>query len=170
MKLQPYSYRSNPSIPPFPDDKAIFLYDGYCRLCSGWVQMLLRHDRKAKFRLLPAQSPLGESLYRHYGLDPEAHSSNMVLVNGLPLFRSQSSIYVVSGLGFPWVVVRLLYLVPPALLDRAYAWVARNRLRWFGRRDTCMMSVAGYENRFITGATAAVAAPCSETDVTPIIP
>lgn len=150
--MRPYSYRTDPAVPHFPDDKPIFLYDGQCAFCSGSVQMLIRHDKRAKFRLLPAQSPLGEALYRHYGMDPNQHSTNMIIAGGRAYFKSQSSLYVVAGLGFPWSLVKVFYLVPPALLDLAYNVVARNRLRWFGRNDVCLVSLAGYEERFIDGA------------------
>ncbi|MEX0591653.1 MAG: DCC1-like thiol-disulfide oxidoreductase family protein, partial [Xanthobacteraceae bacterium] len=56
---RPYSYRNDPSVPTFPDDRPIIIFDGYCALCAGWAQFVLRHDADAKYRLLSAQSPLG---------------------------------------------------------------------------------------------------------------
>jgi predicted DCC family thiol-disulfide oxidoreductase YuxK len=147
--VQPYSYRSDPGVPAFPDDKAIFLYDGYCAMCSRWVQFVLRHDRQARFRLLPAQSPLGEALYRHYGLDPQDHETNMLIEKGLPYFKAESSIRIVAAMGFPLSLARLARVLPGALLEKMYDVVARNRMRWFGRRESCMLSCAGYEDRFI---------------------
>lgn len=146
---QPYSYRSDPGVPDFPDDKAIFIYDGYCSLCSNWVQFVLRHDHQARFRLLPAQSMLGEALYRHYGLDPDNHETNLLLDGGLPYFRSASSIRIVSAMGFPFSLAQLARVLPRFLLDRMYELVASNRLRWFGRRDSCLLTLAGFEDRFI---------------------
>jgi predicted DCC family thiol-disulfide oxidoreductase YuxK len=150
-RFSAYSYRNDPAVPAFPDDKPVFLFDGHCVFCSGWVQMLLKHDNKAQFRMLSAQTPLGCALYRHYGLDPEDHSTNMVIAGGVAYFKSQSSIYVVAALGWPWSLAKILYLLPVSWLDRAYALVARNRLRWFGRREVCMISLAGYEDRFLDG-------------------
>ena len=145
-----YSYRHDPAVPAFPDDRPVFLFDGHCVMCSGWVQTVLRHDRKAHFRMVAAQTELGCALYRHYGLDPEDHSTNMVIADGVALFKSQSSIYVVAALGFPWYVVKILYLLPVPWLDRLYGVVARNRLR-FGRKAVCMVSLSGYEDRFLDG-------------------
>ena len=67
----PYSYRDDPAVPTFPDDQPIVVFDGYCALCSGWAQFILRHDERRIFRLLPAETPLGRALYLHYGLDPQ---------------------------------------------------------------------------------------------------
>jgi predicted DCC family thiol-disulfide oxidoreductase YuxK len=72
MARAAYSYRNDPGVPKFPDDRPIIVFDGYCVLCSGWVSFILRHDRRATYRLLPAQSPVGHALYVHYGLDPQS--------------------------------------------------------------------------------------------------
>ena len=66
----PYAYRDDPAVPDFPDDKPVIVFDGHCVLCSRWARFVLKHDRRAVFRLLPAQSPLGHALYIHLGLDP----------------------------------------------------------------------------------------------------
>ncbi|MEK1925368.1 MAG: DCC1-like thiol-disulfide oxidoreductase family protein, partial [Rhizobium giardinii] len=63
-----YSYRSDPAVPAFADDQSIIVFDGECIFCSGWVNFVLRHDKQGRYRFLTAQSPLGEALYRHYGL------------------------------------------------------------------------------------------------------
>jgi putative tryptophan/tyrosine transport system substrate-binding protein len=55
---EPYSYRGDASVPQFPDDRPIIVFDGYCALCTGWAKFVLRHDRQEKFRLLPAQHEL----------------------------------------------------------------------------------------------------------------
>jgi predicted DCC family thiol-disulfide oxidoreductase YuxK len=148
---QAYSYRLDPTIPSFPDEKPLFIYDGHCVLCSGWVQTVLRLDKKGRFRMLAAQSPLGQAIYVHYGLDPVHHDTNLVLLNGVAYTKSRSSIIIVASLGFPWTLARVGLLVPRAMLDRLYELVARNRIRWFGKHEHCMLSLAGYETRFLTG-------------------
>jgi transposase InsO family protein len=58
-----FSYRHDPAVPDFPDDRPIIVFDGHCVMCSGWANFVLRQDRKARYRLLPAQTPLGRALY-----------------------------------------------------------------------------------------------------------
>jgi predicted DCC family thiol-disulfide oxidoreductase YuxK len=147
---EPYSYRHDPSVPVFPDDRPIILFDGHCALCSGWVSFVLRHDRAAAFRLLPAQSALGTALYRHYGLDPKDYETNILIEDGRAWFKSESSIRMLERLGAPWSAARVLRLTPVSLRDRLYEIVARNRLRWFGRRDQCLISAPRYEDRFLS--------------------
>ena len=145
----PYSYRDDPSVPAFPDDRPIIVFDGFCALCSGWARFVLRHDRRRLFRLLPAQTPLGHALYRHYGLDPEDYETNVLVEDGEAWFKSEGSIRMFERLGAPWSWAAVMRLLPLPVRDRLYELVARNRLRWFGRRDVCMLGEPGHDDRFL---------------------
>jgi predicted DCC family thiol-disulfide oxidoreductase YuxK len=144
-----YSYRHDPSVPAFSDDRPVIVFDGHCSLCSGWARFVLRHDRQQRFRLLPAQSELGRALYMHYGLDPQDYETNILIAGGLPWFKSEGSIRMAEQLGFPWSIAKLLRVLPLSLRDKLYQCVAQNRLRIFGKRDVCYRSEAGYEDRFL---------------------
>jgi predicted DCC family thiol-disulfide oxidoreductase YuxK len=144
-----YGYRSDPGVPPFPDDRPIILFDGHCVMCSRFAQFILRHDRKEMFRLLPAQTPLGLALYTHYNLDPIDYETNILLEDGLALFKSTGSIRILERLGFPWSLASLLRALPLILREPLYDVIARNRLRLFGRRDLCYTAEAGYDGRFL---------------------
>src|SRR5688500_1824381 len=78
-----YSYHGDPAVPAFPDDKALVVFDGVCVLCSGFARFILKRDRDFAFRLATAQSPLGQALFRHYGLDAREFETNLVLADGL---------------------------------------------------------------------------------------
>jgi predicted DCC family thiol-disulfide oxidoreductase YuxK len=147
--MRAYSYRDDPAVPSFPDDKPIIIFDGDCVICSKFARFVIEHDREGKLRLLPAQTPLGSALYRHYGLDPVNYETNVLIENGLAHFKSHGSLRMVERFGFPWSLARLGRVVPAPILDRLYAFIARNRFNWFGRRDTCLLSLAGYEDRFL---------------------
>ncbi len=145
----PYSYRSDPRVPPFPDDRPIFIFDAYCALCSRWVELVLRYDRAGRYRLLSAQSALGHALYVHYGLDPENYETNILLIDGVALSKAEGSIRLAVGLGLPWSLAGILRVLPRRLADALYDWVARNRFRIFGRRDTCYLPRVVDQDRFI---------------------
>jgi predicted DCC family thiol-disulfide oxidoreductase YuxK len=133
----PYSYRADPDVPPFPDDKPIIVFDGHCVFCSGWARLVLRWDRKGVFRLLPAQTALGAALYRHYGLDPEDYETNILLEGGEARFKADGSMRMAELLGWPWRVAALGRLLPRPLIDALYDLVARNRMKLFGRSNVC---------------------------------
>ncbi len=70
MQRAPHEYRTDPNVPRFDDDHPVVVFDGKCALCSSFAQFILKKDRDALYRLLPAQSELGSALYRHFDLDP----------------------------------------------------------------------------------------------------
>ncbi len=144
-----FSYRLDPTVPPFPDDRPIIIFDGHCVMCSGFARFILRHDKNAKYRLLPAQTALGSALYRHFGLNPVGYETNILLEDGLAWFKSEGSLKMFQGLGFPWSLLRVFAILPISLRDAMYSVVARNRLSWFGRREVCYLSEPGHAERFL---------------------
>ncbi len=146
---EPFSYRSDPAVPSFPDDRPIIIFDGYCALCSGFAQFVLKHDREGVYRLLRAQSDLGRALYVHYGLDPEDYETNILVEDGIAWFKSEGSIRMAEGLGFPWSMAKAFRILPLPIRDRLYEFVARNRLRIFGKRETCYLPDPTYRGRLL---------------------
>lgn len=149
LDLPAYSYRDNPAVPEFSDDRPIIVFDGYCALCSGWVNFVLKHDKAASYRLLSAQSELGQAIYIHYGMDSRDFESNILMSEGLVWFKSEGSIRMAEGLGFPWRMVAILRVLPLAWRDALYSFIARHRFTWFGRRNTCYLPAAEYQKRFL---------------------
>ena len=149
MRRDAYSYRNDAAVPAFADDKPVIVFDGECIFCSGWVRFLLRHDRQAQYRYLTAQSPLGQALYRHYGLSAVSFESNMLIEDGVARFKSDGSIRTLTRLGLPWSLVNICRILPAALRDPLYDLVARNRYRIAGRRQSCMVPTPEERGRFI---------------------
>jgi predicted DCC family thiol-disulfide oxidoreductase YuxK len=118
-------------------DHPVIVFDSLCRLCSGNARFILRHDRRAHFRLASLQSEAGVDLYRRFALDP-ADPDSLILVDGDKLLRDSDAVLAIyEGLGWPWRAAALGRLVPRRFRDPLYRWVARNRYRLFGRRETC---------------------------------
>src|SRR5262249_32873349 len=147
---EPYSYRHDPTVPSFPDDRPIMIFDGYCALCSASANFMLRHDHRAVYPLLRAQSPLGPALYLHSGIDPQVeYETNILIEDGRAWFRSESSIRLLEGLGWPWRLAAIFRILPLFIRDPMYDLIARNRFRFFGRRDTCYLPQQRYHDRFL---------------------
>jgi predicted DCC family thiol-disulfide oxidoreductase YuxK len=145
----PYSYRTDPAVPPFPDDKALVVFDGVCVLCSGFAQLILKRDRAFAFRLTTAQSPLGQALFRHYGLDTETLETNLVLIDGRPYAKLDTVAAIGMQLGRGWRLLSVLRAIPRPIGDWLYDRVARNRYALFGRTEHCMLPPREWRDRFI---------------------
>jgi predicted DCC family thiol-disulfide oxidoreductase YuxK len=133
----PYSYRDDPAVPVFPDEKALIVFDGVCVMCSGFARFVAQHDKANLFRFWQAQSELGGALYRHYGLDDRAFETNLLVMNGVAYGRIDAFARIMRALGWPWSLARVLLFLPRSWSDRYYAAIARNRYAMFGKYETC---------------------------------
>jgi predicted DCC family thiol-disulfide oxidoreductase YuxK len=149
MQREAFSYRSDPAVPSFPDDRPILIFDGHCVLCSGFARFILRTDRQGRIRLMAAQSPPGVALYRHFDLHPTDYETNILIEDGRAWFKSEGSIRIFERLGWPWSLMAIARALPRRLRDWLYDVVARNRLRWFGGRPSCYLPDSSQADRFI---------------------
>lgn len=150
MANRPYSYRKDPAVPSFPDDRPILIFDGKCVLCSGFAEFVMRRDPEKQFRFLAAQTALGQALFEHLGLDTRDYESNILLEDGRAYWKWESAIRACARLGIPWSwMAGLGRLVPAAIGDRLYDLVAANRMRLFGQREKCYLPEPRDNDRFI---------------------
>ena len=132
-------------------DGPVVLFDGVCHMCDEFVEFVLRHDRRGRFRFLSLQSALADTYLRQKGVEADTgENGTVVLIDGPQTFvRSDAVLRVIAGLGFPWSLLWGLVLVPRWLRDPMYRWVARNRYRWFGRREFCRIPTPAERDRFL---------------------
>ena len=130
-----------------PDN--LVLFDGVCNLCSAFVQFVIRHDRTAKFRFAAIQSEIGREIFRSHGLDAADLQTFVLISGGRVLVRSDAAIEVASRFGDAWRFVTIFRFVPRMVRDGLYSLVARNRYRWFGRKEVCMIPTPEIKERFV---------------------
>lgn len=132
-----------------PRDKPILLFDGVCNLCNGSVLWVIRHDTNGKFRFTSLQSETGQQLLEEAGL-PAREMDTVVLHDQGGFFtRSDAALGVLQRLGGVWSWVSILRIIPRPVRDRIYNWIARNRYRWFGKKDSCMIPTPELRSRFL---------------------
>lgn len=122
----------------------VVLFDGVCNLCNGAVRFILRWDRAGVFHFASLQSAAARELVGDVTLD------SVVLVDEDGIHtRSEAAIRIARRLGWPWSMAVVAFVLPRAWRDAVYAWVARNRYRWFGRRESCLLPAAEVAGRFL---------------------
>lgn len=136
---------------PLLGDGPLMVFDGYCGLCSRAVQFVLRHDRNAVFRYVPAQTPLGTAIYQQYGLDAQNYETFILVCAGRGYFASDAAIELARRLPFPWSLGVALGILPKRWRDGLYFLVARNRMRLFGRSVACYLPSPENRSRFLSG-------------------
>ena len=136
--------------PPPSSRQAIILFDGHCNLCSGAVQFILKRDTKRYFRFASLQSPVGQQLLREYQLPAVAMDSFWLLEGQHGYDRSTAALRVVKKLRGLWPLLNFLLVIPKWIRDPVYNWVARNRYRWFGKREQCWVPGPQWSDRFLS--------------------
>lgn len=135
--------------------RSLVLFDGLCNLCNGAVNFIIDRDPGARLAFAPLQSPTGLSTLHQLGFPTDVLSSVVLVENGKSYTRSTAALRIARHLGGLWPLIFVLVLIPRPLRDLIYDWIARNRYRWFGRRDSCRMPSPEIAGRFMDGDFAA---------------
>ena len=139
------------SFDAMPGEPPIILFDGVCNLCASSVRFIITRDPHGIFRFASLQSEAGRAIMRQHGLDENALDSFVLVENGHAWRASDAALRVCKHLPWPWRWLPLFLWVPRLLRDPVYGFIARNRYRWFGKSDTCMMPSPEMRTRFLDG-------------------
>ncbi len=148
---EPYTYRNDPNVPAFDDTKPLVIFDGKCVLCSSGVQWMIARDPDGTAKFAAIQEPVPRALYVHYGLDPDEFDSFMVLGGGLPYLRWRGLCAAGRLLPAPWKWLGSAgRIIPDFIGDPVYNFIQRNRIGWFGKRETCLAPSDKNRARFLS--------------------
>ena len=128
----------------------LLLFDGVCNLCNSAVQAVIRRDPEGRVRLASLQSDAAAHALAEIGVDAADLPDSMVLIeNGTVRTRSAAAIRLSRILGFPWSLFAITWIIPRPIRDWVYGVIARNRYRWFGKRESCMTPDPALRARFL---------------------
>lgn len=136
---------------PQHDDATIVFFDGVCNLCNHSVQWIIKRDQRKQFYFASLQSTFARDFMTQH---PRIGSSNSVILWHKGKYRDQSDavLSIVAILGFPWNILMIGKILPRSFRNLVYQWIAKNRYRWFGKRDTCMIPSPDLNDRFLDAA------------------
>lgn len=131
----------------------IVLFDGVCNLCNHWVNFTMDHARPEKRILFGAmQSVEGEEVIRRLDL-PQAPLDSIILIDSGKVYRESDAVLRIMNLmETPWNWLNVFRIVPRFIRDGVYSWIAKNRYRWFGVRDSCRLPTAETRGWFLEHA------------------
>ena len=133
-----------------PKGKKIILFDGVCNLCDAFVQFVIKRDSKDVFRFVPLQSELGVKITAHIGIDTGRIDSIVLYEPGVAYFyKSEAAIEIARGLGGFFGLAAIFKVLPKALRNGIYDYVAKNRYKWYGRKDSCMLPTPALKAKFL---------------------
>lgn len=130
-------------------EQAIILFDGVCNLCNRSVQTVIRFDKKNSFQFASLQSNRGQALLKQHGLSEKELSSFVLIQHNKAITRSSAALTVARQLSGPIKILYAFMIVPAFIRDGVYNIIARNRYKWFGKQDTCMIPSPELKARFL---------------------
>jgi predicted DCC family thiol-disulfide oxidoreductase YuxK len=134
-----------------PADKLIILFDGVCNLCNGAVQFAIKRDKRNRFLFAALQSEEGKQLVRERGINISKEDSIILIEPGIAYYtESEAALKIGQEFGGLWKLLGLFEWIPAAFRDVIYRWIARNRYKWFGKKDECMIPTPELKARFIS--------------------
>jgi predicted DCC family thiol-disulfide oxidoreductase YuxK len=138
-----------PAAPREAEPRGIVLFDGVCNLCNTSVLFIIDRDPAGRFRFAPLQSEQANELLGTSGATPLDAGSVILIEEGRRYERSTAALRIARRLSGGWPLLYAFSVVPRPVRDAVYDWIARNRYRWFGRRDTCRMPTPELADRFL---------------------
>ena len=133
----------------------VVLFDGECQFCSNAVRFVIARDPRQQLRFASLQSEFGKQVAMKFQL-AELDSSLLLLERGALFRESTAALRIARRLRMPWCLLYALITIPRPLRNLVYRFVARRRIRWFGRCDVCTLLDVVDRGRFIEDADASV--------------
>ena len=130
-------------------DQRIILFDGVCNLCNSAVKFVLKRDMKSVFKFASIQSDVAKKLLINTEVSDIDSGTFVLIDNGILYTRSTAALRVCKHLSGLWPLMAVFMIVPRFIRDWVYNLISRNRYRWFGKRDSCMIPSPGMENKFL---------------------
>jgi predicted DCC family thiol-disulfide oxidoreductase YuxK len=126
----------------------VLLFDGVCNFCNRMVNFAIRNDKKATLKFAPLQSATGQQLKEEYKVNPTADTV-VFIENGKAYTYARAAIRVCKYLDWPAKALYAFIIIPSFISQPVYKWIARNRYKWFGKKETCMIPTAEVRRRFL---------------------
>lgn len=137
-------------IAELPSDKKIILFDGVCNLCNSSVQYVIQRDKKDEFRFVALQSELGQKIIKHIGIANANIDSIVLYLPGIAYYyKSSAVIEIAKSLQGFFNYGMLFRLLPNAFRDVVYDYIARNRYKWYGKKESCMIPTTELKAKFL---------------------
>jgi predicted DCC family thiol-disulfide oxidoreductase YuxK len=128
---------------------AIVLFDGVCNFCNHSIQFIIKRDKKSYFKFGALQSEEGKALLKKHGLSSEILDTIVLIEGGKAYTYSTAPLRIVRKLSLLWPICFVFILVPTFIRNPIYKWISKNRYKWFGKQESCLMPTPEIRSRFL---------------------
>ncbi|MEP0265142.1 thiol-disulfide oxidoreductase DCC family protein [Dokdonia sp.] len=132
-----------------PKDKKIILFDGVCNLCNTSIIFVIKHDPKDLFRFAPLQSDLGKALISKHDIDSTKVDSIILVDQEKAYTKSSAALRIARHLSGGYSFLAIFLIFPAFLRNVVYDYIARNRYKWYGKKESCMIPTPELKAKFL---------------------
>jgi len=133
-----------------PEQKQLILFDGICNLCNSSVQYVIKHDSKDKFMFTALQSEVGQQIIKEYNIDTAKTDSFLLYTPEVGISsKSMAALKIAFQLGFPNNLLCVFFIIPPFVRNYVYDYIAKNRYKWYGKKESCMIPTPELKSKFL---------------------
>jgi len=133
-----------------PKGKQIVLFDGVCNFCNDSVRFIIKRDKKDLYRFASLQSQLGQTLTASRGIDTNAIDSIILINPGEAYYiKSDAALEIAKHMTGLYPALSVFLYLPRGFRDFFYDFVAKNRYKWFGKKETCPMPTPDEQEKFL---------------------
>lgn len=131
--------------------RQIIFFDGICIFCNSFAKFIVKKDQNLIFQFCHLQSDIANNFAHQYNFIQEKENlESLILLKGNRVFKkSDAAIEIISALGFPYFFIKTLKIIPQKIRDFFYDYFARNRYKWFGKKDSCEIADEEIKSRIL---------------------
>ncbi len=133
-----------------PENKKIILFDGVCNLCDASVQFIIKHNKNDVFRFVAIQSELGQEIIKYLGIDTSKTDSIILYEPGIAYyFKAEAALRIAKDLKSWHSILYIFIKVPNGIKNGVYDFIAKNRYKWYGKKEACMIPTPELKAKFL---------------------
>ena len=134
----------------YPISTKIIVFDGVCNLCNNAIQFVIKRDKKKQFRYTSLQGNLGKQLLAERNIDPKKIDSIILIEPNIAYYyKSSAALEISKGLKGFYPIMSIFLIVPASIRDWVYDFIAKNRYKWFGKKEACMIPTPDLQSKFL---------------------
>lgn len=130
-------------------EKDIVLFDGVCNLCNGAINFIIARDPNDRYRFAALESDIGQELLTKYNIDSEKIDSIVLIRKGSAFAKAGAALRIAKGMSGAWPLLYALRIIPKFIANSVYDFIAKNRYKWFGKKESCMIPTPELKQKFL---------------------
>ena len=133
-----------------PSNKKVILFDGVCNFCNDSVLKVIKYDTKNMFVFTSLQSDIGKEITQYLGIDTSKVDSIILYEPNISYdIKSSAALKIMNDFGGVWKLTQVFWIIPEVLRNVVYDFIAKNRYKWFGKKETCMIPPKEIQEKFL---------------------